>query len=297
MPRTKSISIEAAASLFMADRKAQGMAAGTIRFYAEKLRNFYRWTTGAGVALLSDLSSLDVRKYFAYLSERGYAPNTQNLEGRAVRAFLRWCIAESLTTADPLRNVKIPQPPKEVKPALQPRDIQAMLATADARARAMILVLLDTGVRSREFIDLNSGDVDLNAGTVRVRRGKTGKTRTVFISLPTVKALLAYYREQGFPDDGDPLWRNQRTNERLTDSGMRQVLNSTAKDAGVKGAKPHAFRRTFALWSIRQGVDIHTLARLMGHASIEVLKTYLDLDDTDSAEAHRKANIVGNFLK
>jgi integrase/recombinase XerD len=194
-------------------------------------------------------------------------------------------------------NVRIPAPPKEVLPAFAPRDVQALLAAADARGRAMILLLLDTGVRMREFLDLNGADVDMDAGTVRVQRGKTGKSRTTFVSPPTVKALLAYYREQGWPEGDEPLWRNLRTGERLTDSGVRGILNDAAQTAGMKSARPHQFRRTFALWSLRQGVDVHTLAKLMGHADITVLKRYLDLDESDTRAAHTKADIVRRFLK
>lgn len=298
MAKHRSITLAAAASLFVSDRKAQRMAPGTVRFYAEKLGNFTGWCEGQGIELLDDVNPILVRSYFAWLIEKDYAPNTQNMLGRAVRAFLRWCWIEELMGSNPMGNVKIPSPPKEVLPALKPTDVRAMLdAAPDARAKAMILVLLDTGVRAREFIDLNGGDVDLDSGTVRVRRGKTGRSRTAFLSMPTVKALIAYYRAQGWPDDDDALWRNRRTRERLTDSGMRQILKETASAAGVKDATPHAFRRTFALWSLRQGIDLHTLAKLMGHANIEVLKQYLDLDETDTLEAHRKANIVGNYLK
>lgn len=298
MVRTQSLSLQAAVNLFLNDRKAQRMAAGTIRFYKEKLGNFVDWCATKDVTTIDDVMPRTVRLYFLDLPERGYSDSTQNMLGRAVRSFLKWCVAEPIVKHDPLGNVKIPSAPKEVLPALRPQDIRALLDHApDVRARAMILVLLDTGVRAREFVDLNGGDVDVDSGTVRVRRGKTGKSRMTFISHTTLRALVAYFREQGWPENDDALWRHVRSGGRLTDSGIRQILKTTAKAAGVKKATPHAFRRTFAIWSLRQGIDLHTLARMMGHADVQVLRQYLDLDDTDTLEAHRKADIVRHFLK
>lgn len=298
MVRQKSLTLGETASLFYADRVSQRMAKATVAFYKEKVGHFIHFCAGMGVTMLDQVKPVTVRQYFAWMIDAGWAPYSQNINGRAVRAFLRWCVKEKLCKHNPMENVKIPTPPKEVHPAIKPGDVQALVeAAADARARAIILMLLDTGMRAREFRDLLGGDVDIDAGTVRVRRGKTGKGRTAFLSSPTVKALLAYYRERGWPDENERLWRALRTNQPLTDSGIRQVIDDTCAAAGIKHVSMHDFRRTFALWHLRQGVDLHTLAKLMGHADITVLKMYLDLDDTDTLEAHRRANIVSNYLK
>jgi site-specific recombinase XerD len=78
---------------------------------------------------------------------------------------------------------------------------------------------------------------------------------------------------------------------------MRQLLGDIGKAAGVADCTPHAFRRAFALWNLRKGMNIYVLARLMGHADIVVLRRYLDLVETDLADAHGRAAAVDAFLR
>lgn len=65
-----------------------------------------------------------------------------------------------------------------------------------------------------------------------------------------------------------------------------------AQRARVEGVSPHSLRRTFAIFHLRNGVDLYTLARLMGHEDIATLKVYLDLADADAAEAHRRYTLI-----
>lgn len=298
MPHGKKLTIRIAVSLFVADRRARGYAVGTVRFYSDKLGLFTRWCETQGIHALEEVTPLQVRAYFAHLIDRGNSQGAQNAAGRGVKAFLRWCEAEELTPARPLRNIIIPQPSKQVQPAFTPLEIKRLLAVApDARARAIVLVLLDTGLRVGELCALDGGDVDLAEGTVRVRKGKGGKSRTVYMSASTRRALVAYYGAAGWAEGDDPVWRAERTGARLNHQGVRLALQAMGKEAGVRGVQPHRFRRTFALMSLRAGIDLHTLARLMGHTGIQILRQYLDLDDTDTAEAHRRAAIVDKLLK
>lgn len=298
MPNQRIISTIEAYRLFLADRKSQGLEAGTLRFYKDKVGLFARWCEANGYTSVADITPAIVRAYFAHLRDKGNSQGTQNAAGRGIRAFLRWCEAEEITEAHPLRNVKIPRPPKEVLPAFTPADVQKLLAVApDERSRALVLFLLDTGIRVGELCRLNGEDIDIAAGTVLIRRGKTGKTRTVFLSAASRKALLAYWKVAGWPEGYTPVWRNERNGKRLTDSGIRQPLQEMGREAGVKGAKPHQFRRTFAITALRAGVDLHTLARMMGHSGLQVLKQYLDISDADTRAAHERASVVDTFLK
>ena len=69
--------------------------------------------------------------------------------------------------------------------------------------------------------------------------------------------------------------------------GLQTVLVRLGKRAGVKPCAPHRFRRTFALWCLRDGMDLHSLRLLMGHASLDILQRYLALAGEDVERAHR----------
>jgi len=191
MPNQRSIGLKEAVSLFIADRKSRGFTPNTLRFYRDKLGLFARWCAGQEIASLDQVTPHTVRAYFAYLIDRGNSQGAQNAAGRGIKTFLRWCEAEELTAGKPLRNVKIPTPPKQVLPAFTPQDVQKLLAVApDARARALVLFLLDTGLRVSELVALNGGDIDIAEGTVTVRKSKTGRSRIAYLSASTRKALI-----------------------------------------------------------------------------------------------------------
>lgn len=305
MNKESIVSLKVAEELFLVDRQSQALSKSTVHFYQDRVGKFVKWCMSQGVETLDQLTPVVVRSYVAFRMNQGIGKYTLHTDCRGIRTFLKWCMAEELVQSNPLRNVKIPKQPKEVLPAISPEDIQRLLAVApDERATALVLFLLDTGLRVGELVRLNGEDVDLGNGTVLVRRSKTGRSRIAFLSETTRKAMEDYFNADGWPEAADPVWRNTYKNyrSRLDSNRMRVgsvqvVLRKMAAIAKVKGASPHSFRRTFALFSLRAGVDIHTLARLMGHSDIDILKQYLALNDNDTAMAHKKADIVARYLK
>lgn len=184
----------------------------------------------------------------------------------------------------------IPKLPKKILPAFEAADVQRLLAACE-RDRA--LVLLDTGLRAAELVALNGGNVNERSGAVTVREGKR---RIVYLGAQARRALLKHWRERT-PGAGAPVWASVTTGARLTESGLRQLLKRLGRRAGVPHCHPHTFRRTFALESLRGSMDIYTLARLMGHENIAVLKPYLALAERDLQAAHAKASPVDRLLK
>ncbi|GAB4405088.1 MAG: hypothetical protein Kow00123_17150 [Anaerolineales bacterium] len=92
-----------------------------------------------------------------------------------------------------------------------------------------------------------------------------------------------------------PLWIT-RTGDRLTYWGLRQILRRRAERAGVPAPSPHDFRRAFALAALRNGVDLISLQRLLGHADLTVIRRYLAQTDGDLQAAHAKASPVDRML-
>ena len=147
------------------------------------------------------------------------------------------------------------------------------------------MTLLDTGLRATELTGLDLADFDFTTGALNVRKGKGGKSRVVFLGQKSRKVVRAYLRLRG--RQPGPLFLN-RSGDRLDYLGLRSVAVRRALQAGVPKPSLHSFRRAFALAMLRNGSDLLTLQRLMGHADLSLLQRYAKqtTDDLRSVHAH-----------
>lgn len=135
-------------------------------------------------------------------------------------------------------------------------------------------------------MNLNKEDLDLDHGVLQVHNGKGGKSRLAYIKPMTRRALRKWLKliEQ------IPLFITPQ-GTRLLYAGLRTMLRRRANDLDMK-ATPHMFRRSFALEHLRQGTDVFTLSRLMGHSDERILSRYLPLVALDMEQAHRRNSPV-----
>lgn len=226
-----------------------------------------------------------------YLNSRqdGHAATTVHTEARALRAFFNFCVAEEWITASPLRKGMMPKKPRLVSPALTESQIRQVLKRATSQEQAIVLVLLDTGLRVSELCKLDFADVDIATGRVQVRQGKGAKDRVVFLGARSRKALLRYWGEWGISEGR--VFLTQRGRGPLSRGVVSRTVARMGKRTGVH-VSPHTLRRAFAVLNLRAGMDVYTLARLMGHESIDTLRQYLPLVDGDMEAAHARLAVV-----
>jgi site-specific recombinase XerD len=287
-----------ALELFQLENRTRRYSPTTIDFYRKRLQPFTAWCLERGATRLQDMTPRLLRVYLVALQERGLAAHTVHGYARALRTWFNFCVNEELIDKSPMAKVAMPRLPKKILPALEVAEVQRLLSACEnERDKAAVLFLLDTGVRASEFARLNGADIDLALGTVQIRQGKGGKDRTAYIGVQTRKQLARYYLDVGRPAPNGPVWRSLKTGERLTTHGLRGLLLRLKGATGVPHCTPHTFRRTFALWSLRSGMSIYHLQRLMGHEDIDVLRHYLDLAEHDAAGAHERFGAVDNILR
>ena len=143
----------------------------------------------------------------------------------------------------------------------------------------------------KELVDLNVGDFDRANGSLIVKRGKGGKTRATFVGQRTRRVLGSYLLFRPGAKDDAPLWTIQN-GDRMKPEGIRQAIRKRAKVAGVKAPGFHEFRRAFAVNFLRNGGDVITLQRLLGHSSLVIINRYLALVDDDLRSSHAKHGVV-----
>jgi site-specific recombinase XerD len=181
MAQEQASGIQLYAESFWLDRQAIGRSVHTLYFYRRYVQAFVDWLAGRGVTDVRKITSDHLRIWFIELKERGLAKRTIRHHAAAASIFLNYTVNEGWLDekANPFRKVKMPDLPEDILPAFTKEEVKKLLDAVDNdRDRAIILFLLDTGVRASEFCRLTVGDLDLNTGTVMVRGGKGDKDRT-----------------------------------------------------------------------------------------------------------------------
>lgn len=288
---------------FILSLKAGRRSERTIEHYDCKLRPFLEWLVAKGVTEYGAVEASHIRTYLLEREQDGVAPRTVFHHAATIRAFFNFLVLEDMIRASPMRKVKMPKVGNEIQPAFSVEDVKKLLGAAakSVRDTAIVLFLLDSGCRISEFLKLNIGDVDVKTGSVIIRLGKGQKDRVVYIGTRTRKALAKYLLTRPDASITDPLWVTMKTNrqfdsERMTRVTMRGMLDRLGQRAGVQNCHPHTFRRTCALWSLRSGMDIYALQRLMGHEDLKTLRRYLSLTQDDVEKAHSEHGAVDNQL-
>jgi site-specific recombinase XerD len=285
---------------FLTDRKAQNLSPRTIRFYRLSLEPFVAWCDTQAAKLITDLTPDLLRDFLIHLEGEGLNPGGRHAYYRSLRAFLRWYAEEfePLQWKNPMLKVKPPRVDVEPLAPVPMETVRAMLATCDdtftgRRDRAIILFLLDSGVRAGELLALDLPDVDLLTGDVLIRKSKSRKPRTVFIGRTARKALRAYLKLR---EDYARAVFVTNQGERLKTAGLRQIMVRRSKRAKVPVPSLHSFRRAFALAMKRAGVDLLSIARLLGHSDLSLLQRYIKQSADDLRDAHGKASPVDGIL-
>jgi len=271
-----------------------------------------------------DIASIapdDLKRYFAHLHTE-YKPKRFNKDAsplspasidnhwKCVRGFFNWADEMKLISSRPDTDLRRP---KYDTPSVTPFTMEEVGRLIEAtqytkvvrqgtknyklrrqnadRDKAIVYILLDTGMRLGELTRLRVGDVNLDNGEVHIRPyrdGRKSKARTVFLGARTRQAIWKYIAtEQTSRDLSLPLFS-------LRGPAITNMIRVIGVHAGVH-ANPHKFRHTFAITCLRNGMDVFTLQRMLGHATLEMTKRYLDIVRDDIADAHRHASPVDNW--
>jgi integrase/recombinase XerD len=289
--------LESAVKSFFLDRAAKRLAKTTIAWYEQYIAALVDWLKEAGITDPAQVTANHIRAYLVDVQGRDLSATSIHHHASAARAFFNFCAEDELIPVSPMRKVAMPRLPKEILPAFAESDIRALLGACDnPRDNAIILCLLDTGCRLEEFISLTIGNVDIATGTVTIKGGKGGKDRVVFLGKDSRRALRRSLATRRDTKPTSPLWTIEGGTSALTRHGFQKLLWRLGQRAGVENCHAHTFRRSFALWSLKSGMDIYSLQRIMGHSSLEMLKRYLALSDEDLQHAHAQHGAVDSLL-
>ena len=250
--------------------------------YARGLSYFERWASGADV----DVAALRVRDIAAFRDHLNTAlsGSSANVYLSSLRAYLRWAAERELVepsvyqASTVVSNVKTPERLPQV---LKAEEVETLLCTPDpstlagARDLAFVALLVSSGMRVSEAVNLDLETLDLGERQARVS-GKGDKERLVRFNRRAQDALSHYLRMREAGENG-PVFVN-RWGDRISVRYMQeQIANYGITFASGERLHPHTLRHTFATQYLDRTGDLDATRRWLGHADAKTTQVYTKL--------------------
>jgi len=317
MEASPGLSLRSLVKGFVLTKRTEGKSQRTVEDYDENLRRFLWYADRQGWSDdIRFLTEWQIREFLGYV---GTETNRWGVEGNGSETsqcrashttlhhywvtlsnFLNWLVKEGFIAESPGARIRISKPKPKVVVPYGSGEIGRMLAVCDydyehnarfigSRNRAMTLVLLDTGVRLSELVNMKVRDINTETGYIRVL-GKGSKERVVRIGKVAQKALWRYLICRGH-NNAEALWLTEE-GKPLHNSGVQSLVKRLKERAGVTGeGSVHRFRHSFALSFLRTDRNVFNLQYLLGHSDLEMVRRYTSaLGMEDALRAHEKAS-------
>jgi site-specific recombinase XerD len=300
------ITFEQSIEGYLLDANARQLSEHTILDYTRTFKKFQRYLerNHLGDLHLNEITSSHIKEFLAGLT--GLSKKTIYNYHIGLSALWTWAKDEGLVDDHIVRSVNRPKPEKpDIIPYTQ-NDIQAFLTAARNPARPVIngidyrernittiFVLLDTGIRASELGSLKIKDVDLQNNRLSVW-GKGSKERTIPFSSKTGKQIWRWLTQRPEDTFNDHLLITSKYNPMSSDV-ILEGLQTIGEAAKVTNVTVHRFRHTFAINFLRNGGDVYSLQRILGHSTLQMVRRYLKIAQVDVDKAHKKASPVANW--
>jgi site-specific recombinase XerD len=266
---------------FVAELRRQDVAAKTLVNYRSDLLQFARWFEGSrGESFTAAaVTPTDIRDYRGYLiTTAGAKPATVNRRLAALRKFFGWAKGAGLVADRPTDAVRGVEESQRAPKSLDRREADRLIRSAEQsgskRDLAILQVLRHTGLRVGELAAVRLGDVEISErkGSVTVRSGKGSKYRVVPLNLDARRAISEYIEVRPKVAD-EHLFISQR-GAGIGAQAIENVVKKYARRAGLDDVSPHTLRHSFGKSALDAGVDLVTVAALLGHDSVETTAIY-----------------------
>jgi site-specific recombinase XerD len=268
----------------------KGCSPATVQAYRSDLKLFRKFLQADETpSEVESITPAVLRRYIANMSEDGLAAATRGRRLYALRSLWNYLEQADLVRGNPTRKVATPRREQRLPNYLSTEECARLLAACDSnhyvdlafRDRAILTVLIYQGLRRAELLHLKIGDVDFGAKTLLVRRGKGGKSRLLPLAEGAGFAIEDWLEFRPSTDNGMLFVTRGGNPMRPTD--INRMFRRTVERSGIQrdNVTLHTLRHTFATLLLKEGVDVRTLQRLLGHASIETTALYLHLETDD----------------
>lgn len=255
---------------------------------------------------IEDLNKNHIKSYIKYLNKRGHKPTYINSILKTIRSFLVYCIDEEYINKNPCEKVKWVKEEKKVIKTFSNEEVYKMMKVykynsyINTRNRCIMAMLFDTGIRCSELCNIQNDDIRPRSILIR---GKGNKERIVPISPYLRKVMIRYeivrnmyIKNRIIKSNAYFLSNGQRT---LTVEAIERIVKICGEKANIRKeirCSPHTCRHYYAQAQLRNGLDVYSLSRLLGHSNISVTKIYLQgLEDDEIIEMSVRTSPLMNL--
>ncbi len=290
--------------------RADGKSPRTISWYTDMLTLFSHYLKEKRYQKNISTFKIDtVREYIIYLrgkrrfeghpytprQDRPISARTVQCHVRSLKAFSSWLYAESYTSDNQLRNLKIPKAPVTIIEPLSPEEIKKITVSINknsltgSRNYAIFATLLDTGLRASEAAGITLSNLNLSDGYIKVM-GKGSKERVVPVG-KYIRMTLWTYIDKVRPETISPDCNNlflTQDGKPITVNTVKMLFSRMSKRSGVERLHAHLCRHTFAINYLLNGGDIFSLREILGHTTLDMVNHYLHFTSSQITAQHHK---------
>jgi integrase/recombinase XerC len=259
------------------------------------------YVTPSGEAEVGKTDRLAIRKYLSFLHRKNRKSSIAR-KLSTLRSFFKYLVREQIVSSNPAKGISTPKAEKTLPTTLTVDEAFRLMESPKrlpekssggpkqngSRDRAILELLYSSGLRVSELVGLNSNQLDLELGVVRVM-GKGRKERIVPVGMKAIDALKAYLEERGGVEE-DPVFVNF-LGGRLTARSVGRLIKKYTRHSGIfRKVSPHSLRHTFATHLLDAGADIREIQEMLGHSSLSTTQRYTHVSMGKLMEVYDKAH-------
>ena len=245
-----------------------------------------------GIVDMEEIRAPHLKSYFQYQIEKGLSATYANGVLKCVRAFFKYAEEEGYVRDNTSLRVRWQKEGTVLINTFTDEEVKRMIEAYNektylsVRNKLILSVAFDTGARNSEICNMRSSDI---RGNVILIHGKGNKERHVPLTPYVKKLMLKYERVRGHYFYDHPVrYENyflSRTGKPLTREALEHIFKQASELAKVRSSircSPHTARHYYAQTNLRNGIDVYSLSRLLGHENINITKRYLQSIKDDS---------------
>ena len=270
--------------------------------FEDFLKNSGMYVTPSGEVEVGKADRIAIRKYLSFLHRKNRKSSIAR-KLSTLRSFFKYLVREQIVPSNPAKGVSTPKVEKTLPTTLTVDETFRLMESPKGlpekssggpmekglRDHAILELLYSSGLRVSELVGLNSNQLDLELGVVRVM-GKGRKERIVPVGMKAIDALKVYLERRGRLKEEEPIFVNS-SGGRLTARSVGRLIKKYTRHSGIfRKVSPHSLRHTFATHLLDAGADIREIQEMLGHSSLSTTQRYTHVSMGKLMEVYDKAH-------